>query len=75
MPGNTACPTNPERGGITTSARPEARLNSVRDIGDAILRAKGEVLVDRQRRRPIPASPRTIRMSPAASAERRSGPP
>jgi len=29
IPGNTGCPTRPERGGITTSARPEERLNNV----------------------------------------------
>ncbi len=29
MPGNTVWPIRPERGGITTSARPELRLNSV----------------------------------------------
>ena len=46
IPGNTASPTSPDRGGMTTSARPDARLKSVSATSPARdLRPEGEDLV------------------------------
>ena len=76
MPGKTACPMRPERGGITTSARPERRLNRASSPRSGGLRRRETRDASlRRTRRPLRPSPRSSRWSPSAIAGRRSGAP
>jgi hypothetical protein len=75
MPGKTVCPTRPERGGITTSARPEVRLNSASATSPPPSSVRKARCCSAASAPAASAEPRTIRVSPSATVGRRSGPP